>query len=627
MLRELRATDFGLFRKLRLPLRKQGLVWISGDNRDTASAVSNGSGKTTLSKALTWCLYGESIDGEDGDEVIHEGCTRAIVEVELDGGWTVRRERTKGSPKLSLIKDGKAAKEGKADIQARIIELVGLDFKAFRNTALYGQNDTARFADRRVNDKERKDALQRLLRAEVLKVCGGIARARAAAKKRELDVLTTELERLRARFSELDLEGLRAKMDQWEADREEISDRLRAEARAFKAEAEATLTDASAASETAAKAEALKADLAAAEKAQERAQAWEDGLAVLDAELHTLTEKLAEARAEYRQATTQLARLQGETCPVCTSPLKEGHAKKHRGELNKEQDRADREVKGLIVASARVQEKRDTVEASMDTERKAARRAAHIRAELEALQAEADSAGEARAKASRLIERARDKIQAVRDKAAEVNPHIAYVEEARARRTELKGKIKLKQAERAAKGEEAAVSEFWVRGYSGQGFPSFLLDGVMPYITERANHYLDTLSDGDITIQFATQRELKSAKGEYRDEIDIRWVIEDVADKAPSGGQQRKIEIATDLALMDLAETREGGNLSFFWADEVFDGLDAEGTNRVLTLLHELRARKGTVFVVSHSSSMSEIFEKSITVIKEGGESRLEVAA
>ena len=49
----------------------------------------------------------------------------------------------------------------------------------------------------------------------------------------------------------------------------------------------------------------------------------------------------------------------------------------------------------------------------------------------------------------------------------------------------------------------------------------------------------------------------KSAKGEMRDEIDISWVIEGVPDKEPSGGQQRKIEVATDLALMDLVGMRE----------------------------------------------------------------------
>jgi DNA repair exonuclease SbcCD ATPase subunit len=148
----------------------------------------------------------------------------------------------------------------------------------------------------------------------------------------------------------------------------------------------------------------------------------------------------------------------------------------------------------------------------------------------------------------------------------------------------------------------------------------------MPYLTERANHYLETLADGDILMEFTTQRELKSDKGALRDEIAINWTIEGIAGYPPSGGQQRKMEVATDLALMDLAEAREGSGLSMFMADEILDGLDAEGTERVMSLLQDLRARRSTVFVISHASSMHELFERQFTVVKEDGVSRLEIA-
>jgi DNA repair exonuclease SbcCD ATPase subunit len=180
--------------------------------------------------------------------------------------------------------------------------------------------------------------------------------------------------------------------------------------------------------------------------------------------------------------------------------------------------------------------------------------------------------------------------------------------------------------DREAAASEAAMADFWVRGFGPQGLPSFILDSVMPYLTERANHYLETLADGDILMEFTTQRELKSDKGALRDEIAINWTIEGIAGYPPSGGQQRKMEVATDLALMDLAEAREGSGLSLFMADEILDGLDAEGTERVMSLLQDLRARRSTVFVISHASSMHELFERQFTVVKEDGVSRLEIA-
>ncbi len=153
--------------------------------------------------------------------------------------------------------------------------------------------------------------------------------------------------------------------------------------------------------------------------------------------------------------------------------------------------------------------------------------------------------------------------------------------------------------------------------------PSYVLDGVMKHITDRANYYLDILSDGDIIIEFKTQRELKSSKGDFRDEIDIRWTVEGIEGYSPSGGQQRKIEIATDLALMDLAEAHEGTKPSLFIADEILDGLDSEGVDRVLLLLQKLRSRRETIFVISHQPSMGEIFEKSFHVVKDEGISTL----
>ena len=167
--------------------------------------------------------------------------------------------------------------------------------------------------------------------------------------------------------------------------------------------------------------------------------------------------------------------------------------------------------------------------------------------------------------------------------------------------------------------------QFWVRGYSNAGLPSYVLDSVMPFISTRANHYLETLSDGDITMNFSTQRELKSKKDEHRDEISITVNIEGNEDVTPSSGQRTKMNIATDLALMDLVSTREGGCLDLLMIDEVLDGLDDEGSERVLALLHELRSRRSSIYVISHGDTMAEIFEHGLKVVKDDKVARVEV--
>lgn len=628
MLNEVRLEGFGLFRSARLRLKKQGLVWVCGKNLDTAGASSNGSGKTTLSSAITWCLFGEIIDSDPGDAVIHEGATRAVVELDLAGGWTVRRERAKGAPKLTLIQAGEVVKGlSKVEVQDKIIELIGMDFQAFRNTALYGQNDTARFAHRSTSDVDRKGALLKMMRASILRVCSSVARNRAKTAKDELAAVERELKAAKARLEELGIEALEQKVADWNEARQESIDALKEEARRFKKQAEDLLKDTSAADEAAGEVARLKAALSKAEAAATAAAAKAAEVDVLEERARLIGSESYMAGLAFGAAKEGIAAMDGDRCPVCDNDLKAGHASKHKKKLEKERDEQKAKKEDADKRRAPIVEEIATLRAEARKLLAEAASASGLREELEeaeqALEATRKAASDARA----LVQRARDKLALAKEKADEVNPHVAYLDQAQADAAKTKALIKEKRAEMVSKGESAAIADFWTKGFSGQGLSSLMLDATMPFITERANHYLETLSDGDITVNFSTQRELKSAKGEYRDAIDITWNIEGVEGKAPSGGQQRKIEIATDLALMDLAESYETKRLSFFWADEVFDGLDAEGSNRVLYLLQELRSRKGSVFVVSHSGAMSEIFEKQICVVKEGRCSRIEEAA
>jgi DNA repair exonuclease SbcCD ATPase subunit len=180
------------------------------------------------------------------------------------------------------------------------------------------------------------------------------------------------------------------------------------------------------------------------------------------------------------------------------------------------------------------------------------------------------------------------------------------------------------EAKRTELSEAMAYTHFWVRGFSPQGLPSFVLDAVMPFLTDRTNEYLETLADGDITMSVSTQRELKSQKDAVRDEISILWDIEGNQGVAKSGGQRTRMNLAMDLALMDLAASREGIQLDLLMIDEALDGLDKEGTARVVQLLQQLRKRRGSIFVISHSDDVSEAFEHGLVVVREDGVSRVE---
>lgn len=644
---EIRAEDFCCFQQFVLPLQNQGLVWVTGDNRDTKAANNNGSGKSTLFKALTWGLYGQTIDGERGDKVIRQGQARAKVEVVLSddkGEWIVLRERRKGVPKLQLIQpDGKPFEAGKDVLQDRIIEMVGLDFAAFKNTILYGQNDSARFAHPNTKDVERKEMLHRILKTGILKHCHEWALEKRRESKTKLGQIDDDIDRTTLLLEEQDVDGLQADVDEYERERATIIEECREDARSHKKAAQDAMAKAEAGQPITANRAQLEAAVSKGNSEMEAAQDAASDAAGLadDIEIQWdarigITSEAARVDASLSGLKRALSELEHkDRCPTCNSPLDKGEAKRYLGMVRKTIKEHRQEHKVIqerirvadenLGALKTVKAERDAVAAESRNiliRIKKTEEQLVVLDKAEAWHKAAAEAAEERVRVS--IERARGAIKRLREAKDQPNPHEVRLKVAKSKTKTLKKQRKASKADKRETADNLAHVEFWVRGFSNQGLPSYILDAVMPYVGVRANHYLETLADGDITMDFRTQREMKSAKGEFRDEIDITWEIEGLEDSyPPSGGQLKKMEIATDLALMDLVATREGNSPDILALDEVLDGLDPEGRQRVLMVLGDLRARRGSVFVISHESEMSEMFEKSVVVIKEDGVARL----
>jgi DNA repair exonuclease SbcCD ATPase subunit len=648
---ELGATDFCCFEEFRLPLSGAGLVWITGENTDSKAADNNGSGKSTIFKALTWGLYGKTIDGERGDKVIRSGQKTARVEVVLGSDeerWTVVRERRKGVPKLTLLQpNGKPFEASKDAVQERIEEMVGLDFPAFKNTVLYGQNDSARFAHPRTKDSERKEMLHRILRTGVLQDCHELVREHRLKLKKQIGEIEDEIRGAEIRLGEQDIEGLAEDVETFEEQREREVEQHKSKAREYRDRAVSEMDGIDEADEDSGEVEAafieeieaLEEALKITEDAANESQAVEEELKPLKTDEEKAMGVMARAVASLGSSRSSLERLDGQDrCYACNSPLDEGEAltfieavKKEIKDRKKKRDQAQKKLSAIREKIKAGRTKQEEYDAVARRERTLLEEFHEAEAKLEWWRREKETIATlretAKERAADFVKLARQELAKAKDVKAQANPHAERLARAKKKRKEIKRQVKEFGVLKKEHAETLAHVEFWVRGFSNQGLPSYILDAVMPYVASRANHYLETLADGDIVMDFSTQREMKSSKGEKRDEIDISWEIEGLEDSyPPSGGQLKKMEIATDLALMDLVATREGENIDILALDEILDGLDGEGRQRVLTLLLEMRRRRGSVFVISHETEMSEIFEKAIIVRKADGVSTLATA-
>lgn len=630
-LRVMTGTDFCCFSTFEIELSGQGLMQLTAENHSTRASDNNGAGKTSLFKAVTWCLWGKTLDGKEADEVIRDGTKKAAVSMTLEHGgelWTAVRERRKGKPSLKLLNSAGVPFEGSTDdVQSKITAMVGLDFKAFCSTALYGQQDPMRFADPRTKDGDRKAMLHRILGTDVLQDCAKEARVQAKELQKQIDVTVAAMTAVESRASEHDVATIQQEHDEWETSR---AQHIRIEVNLAK-NLQATAVEYRA---SASELPALEERLAVLEVGpggdewDVTAQEHAESARALRVMLGSKTAAVNIFQTAVRKAESELRALAGETCPMCTGPLTTGPGSTHKADCQKALGVAKRELTAATLARDAVQRDLTQSEAHEDEARAEARDARQREKEAAALRQEVQAAQHAEQRAQDVQAQAKVAVERGKRWKQSVNPHLERLTAAREKVTAYADELATLQEQKTFQEEEMAHLQFWVRGFSAQGLPSYVLDNVMPYLTERANFYLDILADGDISVTFSTQRELKGGNGDVRDEITITWDILGRTGYTPSHAQQKKIDIATDLALMDLVATREGAQVDILFFDEVLDGIDAAGRARVVDLLQHLRSVRSSVFVISHEPDVAEIFERAAVVVMDAtGVSTLEVRA
>lgn len=168
--------------------------------------------------------------------------------------------------------------------------------------------------------------------------------------------------------------------------------------------------------------------------------------------------------------------------------------------------------------------------------------------------------------------------------------------------------------------------EFWVEGFGNAGVKSLLLDTVAPFLSYRASEYLEALTGGTARVEFRTQKTLGS--GERRDKCEVKVSYAFGGDKyqGVSGGERKRTDLVCLLALGDLASSRSFSPVGIRFFDEPFDGLDGPGAEQVVQLLRtRILPQAGTVLVVSHDDAVKSLIDRRLTIIKEGGVSRVQL--
>ena len=157
------------------------------------------------------------------------------------------------------------------------------------------------------------------------------------------------------------------------------------------------------------------------------------------------------------------------------------------------------------------------------------------------------------------------------------------------------------------------------RAFGKDGVPALLIEQALPEIEEKANDLLDRLSAGQMSVRFVTQSSYKDAKrDDMKETLDIQ--ISDSAGVRDyemfSGGEAFRVNFAIRLALSKVLSQRKGARLQTLIIDEGFGSQDAQGRQRLIEAINQVRGDFAKILVITHLESLKDAFPTQIFVEK-----------
>ncbi len=622
-------------------LADRGLISVQGVNNDDTSAISNGAGKSSIGDAISWCLYGSTARGEDGDNVvniaagkgtrvhviIHEGTTKYSIYRHRKhktgkNGVTVKQlddagpivDLTKGTDKMT---------------QEVINQIMGCSLDVFWGAIYAGQERMPDIPG--MTDKQLKMLIEEASGATLLEAAYTEANKRVLTAKSALGIAQVNATNAEVREKET-VEQIvlgNETSAKFERDRILAVKDIHTEALGTKK----TIAD-------------TEADLA---KLAPRAM-LETYIATLDKQISSVdgeilldrknTEAFDNASKVYAAEGTRSASAQktlatmlknhaeidhkiGCPCGECDRPFTAADIEPAKKLSAVQVEKATEAVKiarenteRALSEFKRTADERDAYRASMtDLSATIATRAAqhvllrnvtHLEHEILGLKSDLEVC-------KAMIKRKRD----------ETNPFTAQILKQHEMLTERTTEtIKAKETLVTA-GNTLKIATHIAQVFSPGGVRAFLLDDVTPFLNDRTARYLGTLSDGNISATWTTL--IKNAKGELREKfsVEIATTSAGATFKSVSGGEKRKVRIACALALQDLVARRASKPIDLFIGDEIDDALDPAGLQRLAEILEEKAKERGSVLIISHND-LTDYIRNTMTVTKTGGKAIVE---
>ena len=592
--------------RVEFPLANQGLVVVRGLNKVSASSNDNGSGKTSILHGLSFNWFGIDLKGRKADAVANrftEGVCLTQTDMEDERGpWSVIRTRRPG--KLWVEGDSvDLAPDSNMDVvQAYIESRLGFGYRTFMNAIVFGQGMFERFAHAdQAEQMKMLDEIQGLdystprrnatdwrknLVTSVEEIGGDISLSNVtlAAKRSEVETLTG----LRDSYERTKRSALAA----LEVRLKGLADTARAtgvEVRVLDGDSkllewlrreENVLTE-------------REAALSLARSNEEEAGAFQD-----------------EAGMNLRRFDEKLERLLTHAeCPECLGVI--------GGDIETVKTRFEFARRPLAIEQAEMAEAYrktlddtraalDAVEAQQAVMRKMVGGTDDLHQVIMRLELRCNPTAVKKLRARLLAENnAVDEMQASIARAkGETWDGSLKLADAEASVVLMTAKIAREQGRFDKATIAVGLADYCVEAFSDRGIRSLMVDNVADFVNDRMVEHLDALTAGEATNRMAATTALKKGGTKERISFTPSWVWGGEGSDSGSGGQDRRVDLATFASVQDLSESRSARPFPLKAYDEPFDALDSRGKEMACAWLRE-QAKKRTVLLITHSEELA----------------------
>lgn len=616
-----------------IQLDKQGLVLIDGDNEDANSFQSNGSGKSSLLNAITYALYGNLPNGVGGDDVINNKVKKNMcvtLTFVIDGNtYQVQRYRKDKTNKNKVFLYRNEENITQASVKKTndyLQQLLGIAEETFLNSILFGMGGKFKFTQ--ATDAEKKKLLEDIANISIFK------RAQVVAKAdlKELQDQHSALELTKANIArtldnyKVQVESNQKALAFYNEQLETLKQRLATASQKYQNVLQQYQNDDWQTVLPDIQAKKQQLDTKIKELAGKRTQAQDTAAYKLQGVKHELAnvqKQLNDAKQAATDAYQQLKELSESTqpvCPFCKQPLDSEH-------LLQEVERCKQNYKDAAVQITQLEGQIDQYQAQVNQLLPQVKQEQEESNNFEALlqqQQEYNQSLQQEAQAKQNVQLAQQDYNLAKTAADNPpkQPDLYQLSKDEVNETKQEyDKVEKELAELQTKIQQLSDT---VEIYSDRGVVSQVLDLVMPFINQQANYYLSQLTDNSIVIDINPQT--KSKNGNISEKLDINITNLNGGDEYElnSTGEKKRIDLAISLALQDYVMSKEATQTNLIGYDEIFDGLDGIGTQRVMGLLKDRVKNVASVFVISHNTELQELFEHSIKVTKIKGVSTIE---